>query len=341
VKKNQLLGLHLVRGLCAIAVMAYHYAFEAKIGTFFAAGTYGVYVFFVLSGFALMYVYGDDEISDKSLHNFFIARLFRIVPLYATVVSYQLIFWIPWTPEYLSKAVLNFTMVFGLFSPGATSLVPGGWSIGVEFVFYALFPIVLLFRSWRSLAVLFVVCAIVSHAAVTVSYAAPAMAKNNWAFYIQAPTFLVYFIGGALIARIHPLLMTRLQQMPDWNIVGTLLTLVVMAAMFALPHAFGVTRDYLLNSAASKIMIAGALLVILLASTVVLAGVAGKIAVFLGEISFALYLCHYLVWVQIKRLGLSMETQIAVSAAVSLAAAYGIYRLIERPARGLRTRFMR
>lgn len=275
-KPPQLWGLDLVRGLCAIAVMLYHYLHVTGVGTFYAVGTYGVYLFFVLSGFALMYRYGDDEISEAGLKRFFLARIFRIAPLYVAVSIYQLLR-SNWSAGVLSEFALNASLTFGFATPGLTSITPAGWSIGIEAIFYLAFPALLLCRSLTSLTVALVVFAAINHFYVAATYAVPTMEASHWIYYSQPVSFFVYFVGGMWLAKVYP-------HVAIGSIWGTVGTLAAMLSLFVLPHALGIARQTILDGWFAKVMIIGSFTVVAFAAPIALDGFARKVAKFLGEI---------------------------------------------------------
>lgn len=337
--KPTLFGLHLVRGLCAITVMAYHYLHEAGVGTFHSAGTYGVYIFFVLSGYALTYVYADAGLDRKRLGQYFIARAFRILPLYFLVATYQL-YMLRATPGIWEKYILNITMIFGLATPGATSIVPGGWSIGIEAVFYLLFPVILIIHSLRTLVALFIFTVFINHFIVAASYNVPSLSSSHWAFYTQTPTFLVYFIGGMLLAKLRPIALRGLHK--HHGVAPLLLPALaaLMIGVFFVPSLLGISRETLLAGFPAKIMIAASLLVIALGSLVVLKGHLASLASYLGDISYALYLWHYPVWNRVRlHIDASIEIQAIVSVALSFSLATLTYYAFERRTKGLRRLF--
>src|SRR4051794_32821994 len=57
VNGGRVLGWDLLRGLCALTVATYHMLLWLDIAELPALGTYGVYLFFVLSGASLAYNY--------------------------------------------------------------------------------------------------------------------------------------------------------------------------------------------------------------------------------------------------------------------------------------------
>lgn len=338
-KKPTLMGLHLVRGLCAIAVMLYHYLHEAGVGTFHAAGTYGVYIFFVLSGYALTYVYEGEKLGGRKLYEFFEARVYRIVPLYFLVATYQL-YMLRNAPAIWEKYLLNITMMFGLATPGATSIVPGGWSIGIEAVFYLLFPVLLAIRPIPVLLAVLFAAVIVNQMAAGASYKDPAMSANQWAFYTQAPTFLVYFIGGILLARLRPQLLAWTDRRPASLSVAAPVLLLLLIALFAIPAVSGISRESLLAGPISFLMIGGCFAVIAVGSiTLIPSGPLSRAAAYLGDISYSLYLLHYPIWHRVQlHLEASLVVQGMVSIVLTLLLATASYHLFEKPIARMRKR---
>ncbi|MDE3038198.1 MAG: acyltransferase [Pseudomonadota bacterium] len=66
-----------LRGICAISLMFYH-MLSWNGAALFQIGTFGVYFFYVLSGFSLWYVYAGRPLAPDMLKTFFIARVARI-----------------------------------------------------------------------------------------------------------------------------------------------------------------------------------------------------------------------------------------------------------------------
>ncbi|MBJ6986952.1 MULTISPECIES: acyltransferase [unclassified Devosia] len=334
-KQPTLLGLHLLRGLCAIAVMFYHYLHEAGVGTFHAVGTYGVYIFFALSGYALTYVYGEKRLNGRSLGNFFVSRVFRILPLYFVVATYQL-YMLRATPGIWEKYLLNVTMFFGLATPGATSMVPGGWSIGIEAVFYLMFPLILCISNLRALAGMLLFAAFINHVMTAWSYTTPVI-DNQWMAYTQAPTFLVYFIGGALLARLRPRIVEFMLQHKKLSSLLPPILAIIIVAMFFIPSAMSISRQEIILGLPAKIMIMASLLVIAIASLLELRSRMEALALFLGEISYSLYLLHYPVWYRVQmHVNADLGIQALLAIVVSLVLATLTYRYFEKPMRDLK-----
>ncbi len=330
-QNNRLVGLDLVRGLCALAVMVYHYTHAAGWGDLEGMGTYGVYIFFVLSGFALFYRYGDRSISEEMLRDFFRRRFFRIFPLFFAVAIFRS-FTLDLTPYNVIRLIVHATPLAGIADvPAFASLVIGGWSILIEWSFYLLFPVLLLFRQTKALIFLFLFTLAVNYFYVMAAYYPPDGLSPGRSFRAQdTMTFLCYFVGGMLGAK----LFKRYQQPIQGRLlpVPLVISIGLMASIYLLPEIidFGSRRDFLSGWNSTALVLASCILV-LLASLQEPMGFAANISKFLGDISFALYLLHMYVWnwVGATMTDLPLHLQFAVSVGLSLPLSWLVYSQFE------------
>jgi peptidoglycan/LPS O-acetylase OafA/YrhL len=144
-----------LRGLAILAVAAVHCGqygsnnYPAPVVHAISKGAMGVQLFYVMSAFTLFLSHrgrqGKEEHPDR---NFFIRRLFRIAPMYWLGIVYYL--WQngtgpnTWTGSdggiTIGNIAANVLFLHGLHPNWFNSLVPGGWSIGVEMLFYCTIP---------------------------------------------------------------------------------------------------------------------------------------------------------------------------------------------------------
>jgi peptidoglycan/LPS O-acetylase OafA/YrhL len=120
---------------------------------FAAVGYIGVNLFFVLSGFILVYTYAGTGMSPK---RFWQARFARIYPAYALSLAVSAPFFffavrhldipfLEWSKEHLAAAcVLTVTLLQSWFPQAALTWNAVCWSLSVEAFFYLAFPALLL-----------------------------------------------------------------------------------------------------------------------------------------------------------------------------------------------------
>lgn len=120
-------------------------------------GQVGVQLFFVASAYTLCFSQTKRRQEKYQLKSFFIRRFFRIAPLYYFAIAWyfltdpinNILKIINVTPHYNFINVLaNVFFLHGFVPFANNNIVPGGWSIGAEMAFYALFPILFKLFSW-------------------------------------------------------------------------------------------------------------------------------------------------------------------------------------------------
>lgn len=156
---SRLHGPDVLRGFAACGVVFFHVLYLSGIPinhlSMIVVGRFDFFVrlFFALSAFSIAYAYSNRLNSVDELKDFYFKRFRRIAPLF-----YFILLWGTAYSLYMHSQLPNFydyllsaTFVFP-FVPGKHgSLVGGGWSIGIEWMFYAFFPILFAtIRGYRS-----------------------------------------------------------------------------------------------------------------------------------------------------------------------------------------------
>lgn len=190
--------LDALRGLAALWVLVEHTALipyptlqlPSWLSLFVISGSMGVELFFVVSAFSLCYAMPRHEQDSRPLLGFAIRRFFRIAPLFYAILIVTLI-WNPWHEQFGWKHILANVLFLFNFPEGRVqwSIVPAGWTIGVEMPFYLLFPLVYRYTKGlapAALAFLLAVCV----AEVT------RMTANEWA--ANGPEYMRFSLLGKL-----------------------------------------------------------------------------------------------------------------------------------------------
>lgn len=153
-------ALDSARGWAILGVIAIHISQAAQLQTgilhtLAINGDMGVELFYVLSAFSLMMVFDAREGAGRhSLQGYFIRRFFRIAPMFWIVLLLSVMLFFGkkgfWAPSGVDAVDVGLTMVFlhGVSPESVNAVVPGGWSVAVEVMFYLMLP--LLFKYART-----------------------------------------------------------------------------------------------------------------------------------------------------------------------------------------------
>ncbi|GAA2642530.1 acyltransferase [Dactylosporangium fulvum] len=351
-RPSRLPSLTGLRFPAALLVFVYHASLQLPSTSLFAdqglaggfatagaqLGALGVTFFFVLSGFVLTWSAREHDTPRA----FWRRRLVKIYPNYVVAwILAMVVFAAAYTPAW--QAVLNLFML-QVWVPDFfvnISVNPPSWSLGTEAIFYAAFPLLLVLANriredrlkyWIAGTVAGVVATpLVAYLVFPSTPGVPggweASESQYWFAYFLPPVRLLDFALGILVAR--AVLSGR------WRDVGLgwsalLLAVAVPLASFV-PYLYG----------QRAVTIVPIVLLIAAAATADAQGrftpFRGRAARWLGEISFAFYLLHFIVLAAGRSLlGRTFGTPAAIALlaaelAVSIALAALLYTAVERP----------
>ena len=326
---------------------------SAKVAAF---GGYGVQLFFVVSGFTIFLVYQKGLAAQKHpAANFFTRRLFRIVPIYwAGIVLYSAVYGMDsrgWQPGPELWHIPLHVLLINLLHPAATSsVVPGGWSISCEVLFYLTVPLwVALIRSTRA-ALVFCVAAMV---AAPILIQVMRMCMGDWVdtfgaqeagryYYRSLFSQLACFAFGILMYFLVCQPARWLEQLKQWRwnllLCATAATVFVVGALHLVPFP----RAHHLYAA--SFMLLGVAL-----SQVPWKLLVNRAVIYLGRISYSAYLVHFLVLKQLSLVvdqgGWSKAAYFGVIASVGFAFTVVLasisFRWIEQPFQNMAGRIVK
>lgn len=332
--------LDMLRGVLALAVAVYHFFVIARPFTGHArdllviAGIYAVQTFFMISGFCFFHLYAAAPLTWSIWSRFHIKRFFRIAPLYYAAVGLSLLSVSPVYPDFRPIRLLeNLSLSFGFFHPNH-ALVHGGWSIGIEYVFYVALP--LLVWLTRRRAALYGVTLVLMALAIPYTFDKVAAASETQRFhmYVAIPNHAFLFLLGGVIADLRKQWQVRLPA------ATALLPLAAFGlAVVYLQPTFYDHLDVMVGFARAKYVLLSFVVVLTCAllkpPTTSLAWQPLRI---LGDWSYSVYLVHPLAWVIAQRLA-PTETPSGVllllAVGLTLVIAGMAHRWLEKPTNAL------
>ena len=266
-------ALQYLRAFAALAVVYSHIVIQVEPYQEWLVkfGSFGVDIFFVISGFIMIYIAKPNDTPTR----FFINRIRRVVPLYwfFTLLMGVILLLAPslfkttvfeWDALIMS---LGFIPHFSVAQPDVVwPIVAPGWSLNYEMYFYFIFAVSLMFAA--QFRVLFIALVI------TAVFIAAHMIPSNGAFALFFRESMVFeFVLGMLLA-VAWKKGFRLSSNVGWLLIG--IGVVLLFARLPLPRLFEFGLP-------SVLVVAGCLFVNIKHYPT---------ASLIGDASYALYLSH-------------------------------------------------
>lgn len=321
---RRLAGLDALRGVAALSVVLFHYTtrYDLKYGHAqppgFSVpwGYLGVDLFFMISGFVILMSLDRT----RSAMDFVVSRFSRLFPAFwlAVLLTYIVLTLWPLPDKHITVGdlLLNFTMVPGLLN---AHLVDGAyWTLEVELLFYALmlglYRAGLLNRLPQVLAAWLMLSAVASLA----------QQQGHEMSYLIGHLLLLPYIGwfglGMVLYRLHDDSAQRSRYRWLWA------ACVLLLAFTASPEE---RVSHLVVALGGSALIAGV-------QRGGLALLAHPVLVFLGTVSYPLYLLHENIGFVLLRAaeahGVPTDLAIAATATALVALAWLCTRGVEQPA---------
>jgi peptidoglycan/LPS O-acetylase OafA/YrhL len=355
-----------LRGISAVYILLFHahsqvdWYFQpppftgmaAWIRRFLGYGHGAVAVFIVLSGYCLMLPVarpGSFAIPG-GIRRYLLRRGRRILPPYYAALALSLLLivcapllrhpggetWAAALPALDSKVIISHLLLLHSFSPQwCCKINPPMWSVGVEWWIYFLFPMVLL-PLWRR-AGMYATLSIITVATVGTHWL-PGRAADY-----MCPWYFALFTFGAAGAFINSSPRADFERSWNWAWLGTtglVVSLLLLTLAPGLMLARPLFMDLVIGASVTAVMVwCGKRAQETDPSFVILRILESRIALWLGSISYSLYLVHdpviALISPAIRATGWSAEMRfyahILTGLAASLPIAYIFHRIFERP----------
>lgn len=314
-----------LRAASAIVVVAFHTSVP-----FLRGGMFGVDVFFVLSGFLITALLRQEQSATGriDLGGFYLRRMARLFPalvvaMLGTWALYRII-----RPDLdLSADVMSALLYYADYRIALGSekfVITHTWSLAVEAQFYLAWPLVLMAtRRWSNRTLLWFL--LIAFVAASLWRYIDVARWNNWTWtYFRLDTRMSGLLLGAALAvaewKPSPALAERLGRGACYALVFLCISLHwhVMPSL-----TFGVTAAELATAA---------LLVSLTSDheTSVSRLLSRPLPVYLGTISYSIYLWHYGIGKALRgEVHFSLAFSVTLTASIALAALS--YHVIEKP----------
>ncbi len=322
---NRIAELDALRGIMAFAVMLYHFTsgLSANLPSVpvsnldFYVGQFGVQGFFAISGFVILMTLERT----RSVGDFIVSRLSRLFPAYWIGLIITTCIVAAAGPAVMHRSVetilLNLTMMQSWF--GYVDVDPSYWSLGIELGFYVIM------LGLRQLKLLGKVEWIASGFVALRLVARLNPALDAWLDGLTALYHMPFFVVGILAYRMWTGARSFGQQLPIFLLAGLNLYL---SNMLELTTAFAV-------------VVMGSVLL----ADAKLAWLSRPSLLWLGAISYPLYLVHQylgctmMLW--LGKTGLSGNVSTLLTIAVVIGVAALIHLGVEKPAlRAIRKRWI-
>lgn len=300
-RNNHIQELDGLRGIAIIMVICYHTLYwsvgsnlSGPISIFIEIsriGWTGVDLFFVLSGFLITSILIKSKEKKYYYKNFYISRSFRILPLYWMTLIFVLIL----IPNSIKPVLFNLGFLANISSIFGVPMVFGvTWSLAVEEQFYILWPFVV-----RSINIegLSWICFVILLLEPLLRLAGHALGEG---VYFYTWFRLDGLALGALVACLNVKNNEKVKYFALMAIVLPVLTSVAF-------YRFGImTRKSYLGAALQlsivSLFYSGIVsMVLVYYRTFWLKPLRSRFLVWTGEISYALYLVHFLVLYELDK----------------------------------------
>ncbi|APR33661.1 acyltransferase [Citrobacter freundii] len=300
-------SLQALRGLAAILVMMFHYRFylrsQVENGTtiwdaLFGWGIIGVDIFFIISGFIMVYTTQNYTQSLFSTKRFLINRAIRIFPMYYVGLLITFLLSGAMSTFHYPEKVQNLLSAL-TFTVYKTDITPhyiddGGmynirWTLNYEVYFYIAFSVCLLVKH-RLLALIgfsaLMICLIPAIAGFQ-----PTTSIQGYPFHsptlglLTNPVFLEFIIG-AIVGYLY----LKLKNITSSTKIQAIASFISLSLFMYV--IYGIYNESLRAFNTESVIILGVFILFITLADPLLKKYIPHILTYLGDISFSLYLLH-------------------------------------------------
>ena len=358
-KSKYLPSIDSLRALAVLAVIIYHVDVNYLPGGFL-----GVDLFFVLSGYLIssLIIKEYKKTGSLNLYNFYIRRARRLLPAVYFMITVVLVVMVMFNGVLLKKSHLD--AIFGYIyssnwwyifhkldyfdSFGSQSPFKHLWSLAIEEQFYMIFPLLFLLVNGKKKTkdgsyklnrnFLYVILGV-----ILVSLIAHIILfdiNNISRIYFGTDTRAFSLLVGAVGAILYPIDKLNTKITPQENLVYSVVSLISIAALITIMIYTSEYNTWLYRGGFLLVAILGIIIIISSGKqhTVMAKLLSFKPVVFIGKISYSLYLWHFPVLVlttPVSEIGKPNIFFVVLRVILTFILAIISYALVETPIRKL------
>lgn len=347
--KGRLDSIQVLRGVAAILVVLFHfrhylndvYPLKDLGDRLFLFGEAGVDIFFVISGFII--VYSSRSREKNTFSEFAIKRFFRLYPLYFFVLTIYLLSYHNEAFNYINviKSYLLIPIDYNGKAPWfGLSTIYSAWTLTYESYFYFIFALSILLSHKYRVAICAAAIIIVMYFVQKLTYGEFSLiavtGKNEfngliYNFMFVSSPLILDFIMGMVVAYVYIFYEKHIKA----NEVITFMSLIVLtiSVVFMVSHATASIGPLFWGWCSVGIVLS----ILLISKNLSIKY--PRFLIYLGEMSYSIYINH----VVVKKVSLSYIGPLGLFkngdggvilfclVVATLCVSYGTYNLIEKP----------
>lgn len=341
---NKIDWIDALRGYAVLGVVCVHSLMGDKgilLQNLFNLGAKGVQLFYIVSAFTLMLSFYNRKNEQHPTSNFFIRRFFRIAPMFYLAILYYLIQ--DWNITFdvgdyrnitWGGIISHFLLLHGLSPYWENSVVPGGWSVGVEIMFYLVCPFIFSkITNIKKTLVIYFIGFVVGQFLYWWFLSNPLIPyQSTWEGFLYSyfPTQFHVFIFGILAFYLVKLDI-KIALNKSWFVT------IPCIIMIFIQYKYSISIE-LLNNMIFGILFVG---IIYLLKNNCIPILSNKPIRFLGKISYSMYLVHFAVlhWVEefdldyliVGNQTINYATRLSMILIISIIISFIFYKIVETP----------
>ncbi|MEZ9768236.1 acyltransferase family protein [Vibrio breoganii] len=204
---NKIENVQILRGVAVLLVLVYHlkavndkYFSSISLPNFFEMGSGGVDLFFVISGFIIIYITRNGISGNKGAIHFLLKRAVRVYPVYWVYSLSVLIVYLvqPSLVNSSQGGEVDLIRSFLLIPHDTLPLLMVGWSLSYEIYFYILIFLAMLLFSWDKYKYYFAIISLLVWGRVILSGGEGDVSES---FFLSL--FIIEFVLGAFLGFLY------------------------------------------------------------------------------------------------------------------------------------------